>query len=99
SMWIGLDFEDIVRLNPDAIILFSPREPSEADLFAPIDGAGPDPREMLGKIAELDINAVRLGRLAVIDDPLGLLPSTSFGHVGDEVAEIFRRWSKEAGTP
>ncbi len=102
SMWIELDFEDIVVLNPDAILLFSPRVTTEADRFASNETEA-DPlahaRMMLGKIAELDINAVRNNRLAVIGNPLGLLPSSSFAKVGRQVAEVLKRWGQESPEP
>ncbi len=96
GMWQELDFEDLVRLNPDSIILFSPRVPDESDLFAPVEALETDVSAYFGKIGELEINAVCAGRLAVIDDPLGLLPSTSFGKIGERVAEVLRRWALDS---
>jgi ABC-type Fe3+-hydroxamate transport system substrate-binding protein len=95
SMWQELDFEDIVRLNPDSIILFSPKLAGESDLFAPVELTDAEVLSRFGKLGELDINAVHSGRLAVIDNPLGLIPSTTFGKIGEQLAEILTRWGTE----
>jgi ABC-type Fe3+-hydroxamate transport system substrate-binding protein len=94
GMWQELDLEDIVRLNPDSIVLFSPRERDASDLFAPIEGADEDISALFGKIAELDINAVKHSRLAVIDDPLALVPGTNMRQIGEELGAIFERWAQ-----
>lgn len=95
GMWQELDLEDIVRLNPDSIVLFSPRQPDASDLFAPIGEEPADHSKLFGKIAELKINAVKHDRLAVIDDPLALVPGTNMGRVGEELGEIFERWAQQ----
>jgi len=95
GMWQELDLEDIVRLNPDSIVLFSPRKPDASDLFAAVGDPLTDEVSLFGKIARLEINAVNNGRLAVIDDPLALVPGTNMGKVGDELAEIFARWARQ----
>lgn len=90
--WQELDHEDILRLAPDAILLFRP---------APIDAnpVGERPRpgvaeamSALRGIGSLDIPAVREGRVAIIDHPLGLLPASSLAEVADEVASLFASW-------
>ena len=91
--WQELDHEDILRLAPDAILLFRP---------APVDhrAVGERPRptaaeamEALRGIGSLDIPAVREGRVAIIDHPLGLLPASSLAEVADEIAEAFEDWT------
>lgn len=82
--WQELDLEDVLRLAPDAILLFRP-------------GAEPEPGPegalaMLGGIAGLDVPAVRSGRVGVIRHPLGLLPASSLAEVADEVAQTLERW-------
>ncbi|MCA9302897.1 MAG: ABC transporter substrate-binding protein [Phycisphaerales bacterium] len=95
GMWQELDLEDIVRLNPDGIVLFSPRQRDASDLFAPIESKQSDHSVLFGRIAELRISAVRNNRLAVIDDPLALVPGTNMGRVGEELGEIFERWARQ----
>jgi len=95
SPWMEMDAEDVLRLAPDAIVLIAPSENGAEDETQ--DGLGPDPepavvRERLGVIADLDIPAVRNGRLALIDDPLALIPSTSMAHFADRLAAILERW-------
>jgi ABC-type hemin transport system substrate-binding protein len=91
--YLTLDAEDVLRMAPDGIILLRPRH-----IGAPAEPSLPDEvgRE-LGRLGELEIPAVREGRLARIDHPLGLLPSTSLGEVADEMAEILGRWANERG--
>jgi ABC-type Fe3+-hydroxamate transport system substrate-binding protein len=91
--WQELDHEDILRLAPDAILLFRPapieanpigerRRPTAAEAMAALRGIG-----------SLDIPAVREGRVAIIDHPLGLLPASSLAEVAEEIAKAFERWA------
>lgn len=94
SPYMRLHAEDVARLAPDAIILIQPRsgvEPAEPeDAGAPADA---ELRARLGVIASLDIPAVTSGRFAVIDYPLGLLPSTALADVADRIESLLARWS------
>jgi ABC-type Fe3+-hydroxamate transport system substrate-binding protein len=91
KVYITLDAEDILRMAPDAIILLSPRPPGSP---APAAPAGPEQvRAMLGRIGTLDIPAVKHGRMALIDDPLCLTPSTAMIEVADQMAQILERWA------
>lgn len=65
SAWVELDGEDLLRLDPDAIVLIHPRLR---------DGSG-DLRQRLVPLDGLDLRAVREGRVALIDDPGALMPS------------------------
>ncbi len=97
SPYITLDLEDVRALAPDAIILLSPRAPG-----APPRGASPSPDELLaalGPLAGLDIPAVRNGRIAVIDDPECLLPSTSMVRFADDLARALEPWAAPATRP
>ena len=85
--WQELDHEDILRLAPDSILLFRPGGDDAADALA-----------ALGGIADLDIPAVRDGRVAVITHPLGLLPASSLAEVAEEIGVAFAAWA-EAEAP
>ncbi len=94
SMWIEMDYEDLITLNPDAIILIAPRQPSEADRFAaPIELSQEQIEERFGPLMDLPISAMQTNRLAIIEHPLGLLPSGSLGEVADQIREQFKSWN------
>tara|TARA_R110000782_G_scaffold12913_1_gene38197 strand:- start:3556 stop:4539 length:984 start_codon:yes stop_codon:yes gene_type:complete len=96
--WQELDHEDILRLAPDSIVLF---RPAPVDHHAVGPRAAPtlaEARAALGNIALLDIPAVRDGRLALIDHPLGLLPASSLAEVADDVALAFDAWERASVT-
>lgn len=65
SAWVELDGEDLVRLDPDAIVLVHPR----------LRDGREDVRERLVSLEGLDLRAVREGRIALIDDRGALMPS------------------------
>ena len=69
--------EDVVRLNPDAIVIIKP--------FA---DEGVDPLSLLGALSETPIKAVQSGRLGVLSHPDALLPSTGLIGVAMEMREI-----------
>lgn len=94
AAFITMDAEEILRLAPDAIILFIPR-PAAAP--APGRAALPTPdelRTLLGRLATPTIPAVARGRIALIDHPMCQLPSTAMIRVADELAAILEEWSK-----
>lgn len=87
SAYITMDAEDVLRLAPDAIILFAPRSasvPARAML---------DPRAALGRLGTLDIPALRTGRVAVIDDPMCQIPSTAMIRVAQQMTDVLKAWS------
>lgn len=91
--WITLDIEDLHKLAPDGIILFSPRPPRSEP------AAAPKPEELIalfGRAGELPIPAFKNKRVALIDDPYCLTPSTAMIHVADEIAGIVLGWSQKA---
>jgi len=93
GMWQELDYEDIIELAPDSILVFMPREPSAVDLIGePEKMTQKEIAEKVGGIATLPIPASTNGRIAIIEHPLGLLPSTSLASVADEVADAVRAW-------
>jgi ABC-type Fe3+-hydroxamate transport system substrate-binding protein len=91
--WQELDHEDILRLAPDAIILFRPRAADSSAVGAPTEMSADQILQALGGIAALDIPAVRERRLGVVDHPLGLIPATSLADVADEIAALFAAWA------
>ena len=96
GMWQELDYEDIVHLNPDSIIVLKPREPDPVDLIGEPQAMSWDEiRQRVGGIADLPISAVHTRRIAIIEDPLGLLPSTSLARVADEIREAVMGWAKD----
>jgi len=95
GMWQELDFEDIIELAPDSIVIFAPRTPDANDLVGePGLLSWEDIRARVGGLSRLPIPAVKHGRIAIIEHPLGLLPSSSLGQVGDEIADVIRRWNQ-----
>lgn len=88
SAYVTMDAEDVLRLAPDAILLFAPRSPSSFSR-APLD-----PRAALGRLGTLDIPALRTGRVAVIDDPMCQIPSTAMIRVAKQMTNVLRTWSE-----
>jgi ABC-type Fe3+-hydroxamate transport system substrate-binding protein len=86
-----LDAEDVRSLNPDAILLIQPRAADDPPLGNPADPTLL--RERLGPLANLNIAAVRSGRVALIDDPRALLPSTSLIQIAQHMRDALVRWS------
>jgi ABC-type Fe3+-hydroxamate transport system substrate-binding protein len=90
SPYITMDAEDVLRLAPDAIILISPRSPEAPSR----ETSAEDVRAILGGLGGLDIPAVGDGRLALIDDPLSLTPSSAMIAFADDLARILAGWSQ-----
>ncbi len=78
--WSELSLEDVVRLDPEAIILVRDRGPADID---PVEAAGP--------LASLDTTARRAGRIAVLWHPDAMLPSTAVIDVADRMGQVLRR--------
>lgn len=89
--WITMDLEDLNKLAPDGIILFSPRPPRSP---AP---KAPTPDELIalfGRAGELNIPAFKNKRVALIDDPYCLTPSTAMIPIADQIADIVSNWGQ-----
>ncbi len=88
-----LHAEDLVALGPDAIVVFDPgaRGSTPSD---PLDTARAI--ESLGWIADLRLPAVERGRVALIDDPLCLTPSTALVGVADALARAIEAWETDS---
>jgi len=84
--FITMDAEDVLRLAPEAIILFGSAK-------GPVEPTPESLRALLGRLGTLDIPAVKNGRIALIADPLALTPSTAMIGVADEMAEILGKWT------
>lgn len=83
SAFMTLDFEDLLRIAPDTIILVTDG-PAEQD-------ARPAqtitlPRRMAG----LGLAAVQRGRVYGVKDPRALLPGTSLAAVAESLAQVLR---------
>lgn len=79
--YITLDPEDILRMDPDSILLLIP-------------GADPDRLDgLLGPLANLDLRCVREGRVGVISHPLVNIPATSITGVVREILFATSDWT------
>jgi ABC-type Fe3+-hydroxamate transport system substrate-binding protein len=88
SAYIELDAEDVLGLAPDGIVLIAAREVGSAAReysWEEIEG-------MLGAIGGLEVPAVREKRVAVIDDPLVLTPSTAMIDFERELRDFLDAW-------
>jgi ABC-type hemin transport system substrate-binding protein len=90
SPFMELDAEDVLRLAPDVIVLVAPRAPGTPEPRPP---SWEDLAARLGALARLDIPAVKSRRVALIDDPLALLPATSLTDFADELRGAIEAWA------
>lgn len=81
--WVQLSFEDVVRLDPEAIVLVLDTEPTSA----------PAPSRVLRSLAALNIAAVREQRLRILAHPDALLPSSGVVEVADAMREVLQQLS------
>lgn len=92
-----LDAEDLIRLAPQGIVLIQPRAASEPALPARNVVRDMELAELsnrLGPIANLDLPAIRTGRVAIIDEPLALTPGTSIIQFRQRLREILKAWKE-----
>lgn len=80
AMFIRLSAEDVLRLDPDSIVLFLP-------------GADGAVESHLGVLGRLGLQSVGEGRVMVITHPHALTPSTSMVGVADEFAAKAMTWA------
>jgi ABC-type Fe3+-hydroxamate transport system substrate-binding protein len=92
--YIVMDAEAVLKLAPDAIVIISPRDPGATHEAL----SGEVLKARLGGLARLDIPAVRNARVALIDDPLALTPSTAMIGLADELAAILSGWAGAEAT-
>ncbi|CAN5747505.1 hypothetical protein BH11PLA1_BH11PLA1_07470 [soil metagenome] len=88
--YMTLDAEDVVKLNPAAIVLIQPRDEGVATARPLSPGAL---KERLGVLAELDIAAVKNGRVVLIDEPSALLAGSGLTTVGAQLRGILAAWA------
>lgn len=88
--WMELDSEDIIALDPDAVILVDPSPAGSG-----IGAVGPEALEKLGVVASLDIAAVRTGRVAVLDGLHYQKPSTAMGDFARDLRGVLDGWAGE----
>ena len=86
--WITLDAEDLIALDPGAIVLIAPRPRSATP------GSSSAPPELRQTVDALALNAARHGHLALIDHPHALLPSTALIDVADDLRDILEGWAR-----
>jgi ABC-type hemin transport system substrate-binding protein len=82
--WVSLSLEDVVRLNPQAIIIVKP-------------GMKIDLKEAAGPLRELQIDANRPDgrRLAALSHPEAFLPSSAISEVAADLRAILRAFGPE----
>ena len=83
--WAELSLEDVLRLDPEAIILVRDRGPADID---PIEAAGP--------LGLLDTTARRDGRIAVLWHADANLPSSAVSGVADQMRAVLGRLAEPA---
>jgi len=94
--WMDLDAEDILRLAPDAIVIFAPRERTDDEQRWPTTETPDwdDLAKRLGAFADLPIPAIENQRVLLVDHPLCLLPSPALAEVAEVMAEQLAEWSE-----
>ncbi len=86
--YVTMDVEDVMRLDPDAIVLVAPRpRDTDARTYSQEQRAA-----MLGPLSGRGINAIEQGHVAVIDHPLALTASTALIDFADQLAQTLRMW-------
>lgn len=97
--YITLAAEDIVALAPDGIILILPRDPTAPETSEDSGGrdttAGDAGRatQAMRSLGTLNVPAIRVGRVALIDDPKAHLPSTAMITLAEEIRNVLQRWN------
>jgi ABC-type hemin transport system substrate-binding protein len=76
--WVELSIEDVLRVNPHAVIVVRGREP-------------PGEAGAAGLVGALDIAAARTGRIAVLVHPEVDIPGTSVTGVAREMRRVLER--------
>lgn len=94
--FLELSLEDVIRLQPAGIIAILPRPMGSARGGSQAHDSPPrSAAELLGVLARPSIPAFATGRVAIIDHPLALTPSSAMADVADEMRAILRAWASE----
>lgn len=91
SAFMTLDAEDILALAPEAIMVFAPRSDGSREGIV----LGNEALARLGMLGRLPIPAVQNGRVAILEDSLGLMPSTALILVRSTMVQVLDRWCIE----
>ncbi|UCE88902.1 MAG: ABC transporter substrate-binding protein [Pseudomonadota bacterium] len=76
--WVVLSLEDVVRINPQVVILVAGSE----------SGIGRSPGAALETLSRLKIDAARRGRITVLDHPDAMLPSSGVVGLATAMREL-----------
>jgi ABC-type Fe3+-hydroxamate transport system substrate-binding protein len=86
--WAQLSLEDVVRLDPEAIIIVRDSAARDGD---PLEAAGP--------LRKLETTARRRGRIAVLWHPDAKLPSSGVVGVAKEMRRVLETLAETDGAP
>jgi ABC-type hemin transport system substrate-binding protein len=89
--YVYLDAEDLMRLDPDSIVLVLPRSPGAVRFRM-------DPAMMLTTVADHGLRAIDEQRVELIDHPEALIPSTSMIHFAAQLRTSLARLARDQGT-
>jgi len=93
--YMRLDAEDVLELAPDAIVLIPATPAARAPrTIVPRDRGWDRFARRLGALAPLPIPAIERRRVAAIEHPHALIPSTSLIELADRLAAIAESWSE-----
>lgn len=88
--YVQMHMEDLLQIAPESIVIVEPRDARGGAAKGSSDW--PSMERKLGAIARLQIPAVKERRVALIDDPLCLTPSSAMIGFAGELAAILGRW-------
>lgn len=80
SAYITWSVEDVVKLDPDSIVLLLPGSKAQTT------------DEALGPLARANLRAAREGRVLIITDPLCHSPSTALANLADQIVLGVKSW-------
>jgi ABC-type Fe3+-hydroxamate transport system substrate-binding protein len=89
AAYITLSHEDLVRLNPDTIVLLSPSAPARFGFEI----------DAMGALASLPVKAIEERDLIVVSHPLCQTPSTALIDVADEIVKRYAHIRWNGGSP
>lgn len=87
SPYIELDAEDVLKLDPDVIVFVIPRATTAQPRAAKTPLSDAEITTLLGSLSKVNLRAARHQRIALLDDPFALLPSTAMARLADQLAD------------